>query len=211
MPTQSIETILTRNRVLPVITLDDLNDALPLARALRDGGLDVLEVTLRTEAGLKAIEKIAADCPGVVVGAGSVLAPADMAAVRDSGAAFAVSPGLTAWLLDAARASGIPYLPGAVSPSELMLGMEYGYEWFKIFPAMALGEEHIRSIAAPFPKLKFVATGGIREADIPRVLALPNMRGVGVSWVVPANLLKAKDWAGITALAQRAVAAAATA
>lgn len=208
MPMQSIENIFATTRVLPVIVIDDVNDALPLARALRDGGLTVLEVTLRTPAGIKAIEKIAADCPGVVVGAGSVLAPEDMAAVRDSGAAFAVSPGLTAWLLDAARASAMPYLPGAVSPSELMLGMEYGYEWFKIFPAMALGEEHIRAIAAPFPKLKFVATGGIKEADIPRVLALPNMRGVGVSFVVPPALLRAKDWPAITALAARAVAAA---
>ena len=106
MPMQSIENIFATTRVLPVIVIDDVNDALPLARALRDGGLSVLEVTLRTAAGIKAIEKIAADCPGVVVGAGSVLAPEDMAAVRDSGAAFAVSPGLTAWLLDAARASG---------------------------------------------------------------------------------------------------------
>jgi 2-dehydro-3-deoxyphosphogluconate aldolase / (4S)-4-hydroxy-2-oxoglutarate aldolase len=204
----TIDTLLATTKVLPVITLDEVDDALPLARALRDGGLTVLEVTLRTDAGLAAIEKIAADCPGVVVGAGSVLAPADMARVRDCGAAFAVSPGLTAWLLDAARASGVVYLPGAATPSELMLGMEYGYEWFKIFPALPLGEEHIKAIAAPFPKLKFVATGGIREADIQRVLALPNMRAVGVSFVVPAALLKAKDWAGITALAKRAVIAA---
>ena len=198
-----VDAILSRAPVLPVLRIERLEDAVPLARALVDAGLLVLEVTLRTAVALDAIARIAAEVPQACVGAGTVLGAADLAAVADAGAAFAIAPGATEALYRAAAQSRIALIPAIATASELMRGLEYGHRRFKFFPAEASGGiAALRAFAGPFAQAKFCPTGGIDAARAPGYLQLPNVLTVGGSWMVPDEAINRGDWAAIAALAR---------
>lgn len=197
-----IDAILHQAPVVPVLAVADADDAIPLAETLVAAGLPVLEITLRTAAALEVIRRMRT-VPGAIVGAGTVLTPADLAAVQDAGAAFAISPGGTDTLYTAAKTATIPLLPGIATASELMRGLEHGWTRFKFFPAESSGGiAALKGFAGPFAHVKFCPTGGIDAAKAPAYLALPNVITVGGSWMVPADALKAKDWPTINALAK---------
>lgn len=205
----SAETILTAGPVVPVIVLNKLEHAVPMARALVAGGVRVLEVTLRTSCALEAIRAIAQEVPEAIVGAGTVINPQQLRQVTEAGAQFAISPGLTPALLDAACAGSIPLIPGISTVSELMLGMDYGLREFKFFPAEANGGvKALQAIAGPFPQVRFCPTGGISTANYRDYLALKSVLCIGGSWLVPASALESGDYARITTLAREAVGAA---
>lgn len=192
--------------VLPVVVIDDAAQAVPLARALSAGGVAVMEVTLRTRAALEAIERVAAEVPDVLVGAGSVTTPKHITEVSRVGASFIVLPGSPPGLLDAALASGVPLLPGASTVTEMMALAERGLRLLKFFPAAASGgPPFLASVAGPLPELRFCPTGGVSAGNAAEYLALPNVPCVGGSWLAPPSALAARDWAHITELA-RAVA-----
>jgi 2-dehydro-3-deoxyphosphogluconate aldolase/(4S)-4-hydroxy-2-oxoglutarate aldolase len=201
-----IRAIVGLSPVVPIVTMADPAEAVPMARALLAGGLSCVEVTLRTAAGLPAIRAIAREVPGLAVGAGTVLTRAQFDAAIEAGAAFVVAPGLTPSLLSAAKAAGTPFLPGVASPSELMLGLEYGLDCFKFFPAVPLGAATLASLRGPFPGAAFCATGGITPERAPEFLALANVLSVGATWVAPAAMLERRDWAGIEKNARKAAA-----
>jgi 2-dehydro-3-deoxyphosphogluconate aldolase/(4S)-4-hydroxy-2-oxoglutarate aldolase len=191
--------------VIPVIVIDDVAHAVPLARALVAGGVRVLEVTLRTPVALASIGAIAREVPDAIVGAGTVCNAADAQAALDAGAAFAVSPGYTSGLGAACRMLGLPLLPGAVTASEVMAAMADGLQFLKFFPAEAAGGvAMLRSLAGPFPGMRFCPTGGLTPANAPGYLALPNVVVCGGSWLTPADALRAGDWGRITQLARAA-------
>ncbi len=192
--------------VVPVLTIRRTADAVPLARALLAGGLSVLEVTLRTEAALAAIRSIRAEVPGVIVGAGTLTRPADFAAVEAAGARFAVSPGCTPELAEAAGAHPeITYLPGVATASEVMVAGVAGFECLKFFPAEAAGGiAALKALAGPFPEVRFCPTGGIGAGNAADYLALPNVVAVGGSWPAPEAAIQAGDWPQITRLAAAA-------
>ena len=191
--------------VVPVLVIDDLADAAALARALVAGGLPALEVTLRTNAALDAIRAMA-EVPGGVVGAGTLLTPADVKAAKAAGARFGVSPGVTEALLDACAEHDLPLLPGAATATEIMALLEKGYTVQKFFPAeQAGGAAYLKSIGAPIPQVRFCPTGGINLKNARDYLALPNILCVGGSWVAPKDAMARGDWAAITALAAEAV------
>lgn len=191
--------------VIPVLAIDRIEDALPLCRALVDNGLPVLEITLRTACALDAIALVARELPQACVGAGTVLSATDLANVADAGARFAISPGATDALFDAAKASRTPLIPGIATASELMRGMEHGWRRFKFFPAESSGGiGALKGFGGPMPMARFCPTGGIDAAKATAYLALPNVACVGGSWMVPADAVKAGDWARIGALAAEA-------
>ena len=200
-----IAAILGLAPVVPVLIIDRLDDAVPLAQALVAGGLRVLEVTLRSDAALDAIAAIAKSVPDAVVGAGTVLTPSQVARVGNAGGRFIVSPGAYPALVEAALESGVPYLPGVATPSEAMALLARGVRHQKLFPAEAVGGvELLRSLASPLPQVTFCPTGGITPQKAPDYLALPNVACIGGSWVAPAKLVAARDWRGITDLAREA-------
>ena len=202
-----VDAVFARAPVIPVLTIERLDDALPLCRALADNGLPVLEVTLRTACALEAIALLARALPDACVGAGTVLSGEDLARVAAAGAAFAISPGATDALYEAAKAGDTPLVPGIATASELMRGLEHGWRRFKFFPAEASGgTAALRGLAGPFPQARFCPTGGIDAAKAPAYLALPNVACVGGSWMLPADALAARDWARIGALAREAAA-----
>jgi len=202
-----VATVMTAAPVMPVLVIERVEDAVPLALALKAGGLKVLEVTLRTPVALEAIRAIASQVDDVIVGAGTVTRVEEFAQVRDAGAVFAISPGSTPALLEAGKTSGLAYLPAISTVSELMCGLEAGYEAFKFFPAeVAGGPLMLKAIAGPFPQVRFCPTGGIGPINFMNYLKLPNVSCVGGSWVVPAEKLRQQDWEGITELAAAAVA-----
>lgn len=194
--------MLGRGPVIPVLVIEDVEAAIPLARALCRGGLTVLEVTLRTPAGLAAIERIAAGVPEAIVGVGTVLTREDLEKSAKAGAQFAVTPGLT----DALAAPGpVPLLPGAATASEILRAIEHGFRYLKFFPAVpAGGVEALKAFAGPFPDLTFCPTGGVGLGNAPDFLALPNVICVGGSWIAPAAAVRSGDWARIEALARAA-------
>ena len=191
--------------VIPVIVLQRVQDAVPMAQALVAGGVRVLEVTLRTPAGLAGIEAIARAVPGAVVGAGTIRSAADARAAKDAGSVFGVSPGYTAAVGAACREIGLPLLPGVASSSEVMAAMADGLNFLKFFPATAAGGiPMLKALAGPFPDLAFCPTGGITPESAPQFLALSNVKVCGGSWLTPADALERGDWARITALAKAA-------
>lgn len=203
----TMRSLMRRAPVIPVIVIDDLDQAVPLARALVDGGLPVLEVTLRTAAGLAAIERIAREVPEAQVGVGTVTRPEELHAAIDAGARFGVSPGLTPGLADAVRASGLPFLPGCMTPSEVIVATSYGFDALKLFPAQqAGGVGMLKALAGPFPDLLFCPTGGVSAANAAEFLAQPNVGCVGGSWVTPKDAVAVGDWARIRTLAAQAAA-----
>jgi 2-dehydro-3-deoxyphosphogluconate aldolase / (4S)-4-hydroxy-2-oxoglutarate aldolase len=199
--------LLKTGPVMPVIVIDDLAHAVPLARALVAGGVRVLEVTLRTPAGLEAIRAIAREVPEAIVGAGTILNVHDLQQARAAGARFGVSPGATPELLQAARIEGWPYLPGVATASEAMRALDAGYSVLKFFPAQqAGGTAMLKALHGPLPQVRFCPTGGITLASAPEFLVLPNVACVGGSWLTPAKLVQTQDWADITRLAAEAAA-----
>jgi 2-dehydro-3-deoxyphosphogluconate aldolase/(4S)-4-hydroxy-2-oxoglutarate aldolase len=191
--------------VVPVVVIGDAADAVPLARALVAGGLPAIEVTLRTPAALDAIRRIAAEVPDAVVGAGTVLTPEHVAKAVEAGARFLVSPGWTDALLGAMKASGVPFLPGVSTTSEVVALLERGVREMKFFPAQAAGgTAYLRSLAGPLPQARFCPTGGIGPDCAPDYLALPNVRCVGGSWMLPADAIAARDWRRVEDLAREA-------
>ena len=200
-------TLFEQGPVVPVIVIKDLADAVPMAKALLAGGIKVLEVTLRTPVALDAIRLLAEEVPDAIVGAGTVTTAAQLQQVVEAGAKFAISPGLTRELLQAGKDSVIPLIPGIASISELMEGMGLGYTHFKFFPAEAAGGvKTLKSIHGPFADIRFCPTGGINEKNFLDYLALPNVKCVGGSWIVPDDAVAAKDWSRITQLCKTAVA-----
>lgn len=201
----NLEQILSSAPVVPVLVIENVFEAVPLARALIAGGLPVLEVTLRTPAAADCIRAIKAEVEGAIVGSGTVLDLELMRLSEKLGCAFAVSPGVTANLLKAARNSPVPLLPGAASASESMVLLEHGYVFQKFFPAEpAGGAPYLASLSSPLPGVRFCPTGGITAAIAPNYLKLANVITVGGSWMAPKALIQAKDWKGIEDLAREA-------
>lgn len=202
-----LQPIVAAAPVIPVIVLEDAAIAVPLARALVAGGLTVIEVTLRTSAAIHAIEAIAAEVEGAIVGAGTVLSKGQLVAAARAGARFIVSPGVNEDLLKAADDSPVPFLPGAATATEVMQLMDLGYTILKFFPAEpAGGIGYLKALASPLPAVRFCPTGGIDAKNAPAYLALPNVVCVGGSWVAPKDAIGLGDWSRITNLAREAVA-----
>ncbi|MGW7467251.1 bifunctional 4-hydroxy-2-oxoglutarate aldolase/2-dehydro-3-deoxy-phosphogluconate aldolase [Streptomyces xantholiticus] len=193
--------------VMPVVVIDDALDAVPLARALVAGGLPAIEVTLRTPAALDAIRSIAAEVPEAVVGAGTVISAENVSSAVAAGARFLVSPGWTDPLLDAMRTSGVPFLPGVSTTSEVVALLERGVSEMKFFPAEAAGgTPYLKSLTGPLPQARFCPTGGVSLASAPAYLALANVACVGGTWMLPAGAVRAGDWTRVESLAREAAA-----
>ena len=205
--TPSESSLLSRVPVVPVVVVDDPAHAVPVARALVAGGLPVIELTLRTPVALDAIRAITSEVPEILVGAGTIVTPGQAKEALDAGAQFLVSPGSTPSLLGAMADTGLPFLPGTATVSEVLAVLEAGYTELKFFPAEASGgAAFLKSIAAPVPAARFCPTGGITAATAPSYLALPNVGCVGGSWLTPADALASGDWGRVTELARAAAA-----
>ena len=197
-----IDEILNQSPVVPVIVIDQLEQAVPLAQALVDGGLPVLEVTLRTDVAMQAIHEISQAVTGAIVGVGTVTRPEQFQQSIEAGARFAVSPGLTDALLAASRTADLPFLPGVFSPSEVMRAHEHGFKALKLFPAQqAGGIGMLKAMHGPLPEMKFCPTGGIGAENFIDFLKLPNVACVGGSWVCPSSAVQGQDWDQISQLA----------
>lgn len=207
-PSESLRgSLLSRVPVVPVVVVDDLAHAVPVARALVAGGLPVIELTLRTPVALDAIRAIAAEVPEILLGAGTIVTPGQAKEARDAGAQFLVSPGSTPSLLGAMADTGLPFLPGTATVSEVLTVLEAGYTELKFFPAEASGgAAFLKSIASPVPAARFCPTGGITAASAASYLSLSNVGCVGGSWLTPADALAAGDWDRVARLASEAAA-----
>lgn len=198
--------LLRAGPIVPVITLERVEDAVPLARALVAGGLRLLEITLRTPAAVDSAAAIIKDVPEAIVGIGTVLTPKDLERAQALGARYALSPGATPDLLEAAARSEMPFIPGIATASELMAALAHGFQTVKFFPAVAAGGiPALKALAGPFPQARFCPTGGIDEKNARDWLALSNVVAVGGSWVCQTSDIRARAWSEITAKAQRAV------
>jgi 2-dehydro-3-deoxyphosphogluconate aldolase/(4S)-4-hydroxy-2-oxoglutarate aldolase len=203
---EKLATLFRQGAVIPVLTIERVEDAVPLARALVTGGVRVLEVTLRTPVAIEAAKAMMAHVPEAIVGIGTILNADDLARAEDVGAQFGISPGATPELLKAAAASGLPFTPGIATASELMQALAHGFDLVKFFPAeQSGGIKALRALAGPFPDARFCPTGGIGEANAAAWLAEPNVVAVGGSWLCPAAYIRAGNWAGITAMCQQAM------
>ena len=192
-------------RVVPVVVIDDAEQAVPLARTLLEAGLGAIEVTLRTPAAMDAIRRIVNEVPDMITGAGSVRKAAQVAAIADAGAHFGVSPGASPALLDAVEEAHLPFIPGAITPSETLCLLERGYGLQKFFPAeLSGGAAYLKGIAAPIPEAAFMPTGGITAANARDYLALDNVACLGGTWIAPAASLAAADFEGIAERARAA-------
>ncbi|MEY2700444.1 MAG: hypothetical protein RIQ52_1199 [Pseudomonadota bacterium] len=202
----NIEKIVEVTSVMPVMVVDNIEQAVPLAQALVKGGIRVLEITLRTAGALDAVRAIRAAVPDAIVGVGTISTPAQLAASIEAGAQFGVSPGSTPTLLAAVAASGLPFLPGVATTSEVMQAMEYGFNVMKLFPAVPVGGiKLLESIGGPFPQAAFCPTGGVNPQNAVDFFRLPNVVCVGGSWLTPRAVVQAGDWEAITRLAEEAV------
>jgi len=205
MSEKTIEGQLRAAGVVPVVTIEDAAQAVPLAEALVEGGLPVIEITLRTKAALEALNRIAQSVPGAIVGAGTVRRSGDIDAAVEAGARFLVSPGTTHTLGRAGRAAPVPFLPGCATPSEALALAEMGFESMKFFPAAAYGgPAALRALAAPLAGITFMPTGGVSTDNLEAYLKLPNVPAVGGSWMVQSDWIEAGDFARIAAEARTA-------
>lgn len=196
-----------RSRVVPVVVLQDAAHAVPLAQALLAGGIDVIEITLRTPCALEAIAAVAREVPDMQVGAGTLLGADDVRRAQDAGARFGLSPGHSPALLRAVAEAGLPFVPGVMTPGEVMAAREAGYRLMKLFPAtVAGGLDMLKALASPFGDVRFCPTGGVSLDNLGGFLKQPNVALVGGSWLAPAAALQAGDWAQITTLARQAMA-----
>jgi len=203
----SPQEIMSLSPIIPVIEIDDVSQSINLANALIEGGINVLEITLRTAAAIDAISLLAKEVPSAVVGAGTVLNPTDLAKVRDAGASFAISPGCTDSLLQSAKDINFPLIPGVSTGSEIMNGLDLGYTHFKLFPATSVGGiPLLKSFSGPFQQAKFCPTGGINEKNYLDFLALDNVLCAGGSWVAPTQLVRSGDFNQITEITASALA-----
>jgi 2-dehydro-3-deoxyphosphogluconate aldolase / (4S)-4-hydroxy-2-oxoglutarate aldolase len=205
MATATVADIVRLGPVIPVLAFDTPEQGEHVSRALHAGGVKVLEITLRTAAGLEAIERASKIAPDIVVGVGTITKPEHCALAKKAGAQFGVSPGLTREMHQASLDAGLPLLPGVMTPSDIIQAMELGYEIVKFFPAVpAGGIGMLQAFHGPFPALKFCPTGGITAESAPNFLALPNVVCVGGSWLTPKAAVAAQDWAEVTRLAHAA-------
>jgi 2-dehydro-3-deoxyphosphogluconate aldolase / (4S)-4-hydroxy-2-oxoglutarate aldolase len=203
---EKIALLFRQATVIPVLTIERVEDAVPLAKALVAGGVRVLEVTLRTPVAIESARAIIAEVPDAIVGIGTILNGDDLVRAQDVGAQFGISPGATLELLKAAADSGLPFAPGIATASELMQALAHGFGLVKFFPAeQSGGIKALRALAGPFPDARFCPTGGIGEANAAAWLAEPNVVAVGGSWLCPAADIRSGNWAGITAMCQRAM------
>ncbi len=194
-----MQKILSLNPIVPVITIEDLAHAKPLANALLEGGISIMEITLRTPTALSAIKLINQECPGITVGAGTIESVSSIQSAVEAGAKFLVSPGTTKPLLDAVHYHAIPLLPGVVTPTEVMALQDEGFQYVKFFPAEAAGgTAMLKALSGPFPNMKFCPTGGIDNTNLMDYLTLKNVVSVGSSWVVASDLIKNNNWSEIT-------------
>ena len=201
---EKLAALFAQATIIPVLTIERLEDAVPLARALVAGGVRTLEVTLRTSVAIESAKAIMAHVPEAVVGIGTILNADDLARVEAIGARFGISPGATPDLLKAAAASALPFAPGIATASELMLAVAHGFNLVKFFPAEPSGGiKALRALAGPFPDARFCPTGGIGEANAAAWLAEPNVVAVGGSWLCPAADIRSGNWSGITAICNR--------
>ena len=199
---ERVQSVLAASPLVPVIAIKDPDDAIPLCRALVDGGIRVLEITLRTEHGVRAIEKVRKAIPEAWVGAGTVTSIAQYRQVESAGAQFVITPGVTEAILEFGVTSEAPLLPGVSTVSELMMGYALGYREFKFFPAeVAGGIPALKAFSGPFPDVVFCPTGGISRQTARDYLALPNVRAVGGSWLTPAEAIASKDWQAVSEIA----------
>lgn len=195
------------SRVVPVIVITEVSQAVPMAQALLDGGIDVMEITLRHRAGLAAMEAVAKQVPHMHVGAGTVTRASDLPQVRDAGAQFALSPGMTDALVQAAMDCQIPLIPGVMTPTEVMRARDLGFGLMKLFPAaQAGGQAMLKALAGPLGDVQFCPTGGVTPENMTDFLALPNVAMVGGSWLTPSDAVAQQDWPRITQLARQALA-----
>ncbi|ABM18914.1 MULTISPECIES: bifunctional 4-hydroxy-2-oxoglutarate aldolase/2-dehydro-3-deoxy-phosphogluconate aldolase [Marinobacter] len=200
---ERVQAVLAASPLVPVIAIKDPDDAIPLCRALVDGGIRVLEITLRTEHGVRAIEKVRKAIPEAWVGAGTVTSIAQYRQVESAGAQFVITPGVTEAILEFGVTSEAPLLPGVSTVSELMMGYALGYREFKFFPAeVAGGIPALKAFSGPFPDVVFCPTGGISRQTARDYLALPNVRAVGGSWLTPAEAIAGKDWPAVSDIAR---------
>ena len=198
-----IKDILSAGPVIPVIVLDELSHAVPLAKAFVAGGVRVLEVTLRTPSALDAVRAIKETVPQAIVGVGTVTTAKQLQSAIDAGAQFAVSPASSMWLLDAVKDFGLPFLPGVMTPSEVLVARESGFVDLKFFPANeAGGAGMVRALGSVFPDIRFCPTGGVTPSNAREYLSLPNVACVGGSWMAPKVLIEAGDWGAIEQLAR---------
>ena len=194
-----------QSRVVPVIVITDVAQAVPMAHALLEGGVDVMEITLRHSAGLPAIAAVAKAVPEMHVGAGTVTRASEVQSVIDAGATFALSPGMSVDILKQAIDKALPFVPGVMTPSEVMVARELGFSLMKLFPAtQAGGLGMLKALAGPLGDVQFCPTGGVSLDNMNDFLALPNVAMVGGSWLTPVALAEQGDWAGITRLAREA-------
>jgi 2-dehydro-3-deoxyphosphogluconate aldolase / (4S)-4-hydroxy-2-oxoglutarate aldolase len=196
---------LSRTVIVPVMVIRDVAHAVPLARALVAGGLDILEITLRTSSALEAMRRISAEVEGAIVGAGTVIHREQLADSARAGAKFIVCPGLVEDLALAARDQAMPLLPGVATPSDIMRGLGCGLSLFKFFPAESLGGvSSLKALSGPFPQVRFCPTGGVTPKNLPDYLALPNVIAAGGSWMIPADLAEAGAFDRVTIMARHA-------
>jgi len=201
----SVHDVVELSPVVPVVVIEDAGTAVPLAQALLRGGVGVIEITLRTPAGLESIERVAREVPGMLVGAGTVVSPGQVQAVAEAGAAFLVTPGAPDALLEAALEPGLPLLAGASTITEMMRLAERGLEVMKFFPAEASGgRDYLAAVAGPLPQLRFCPTGGITAANAGDYLALPSVACVGGSWLTPSSAVREERWDVVEELARQA-------
>lgn len=197
------EQVMTATSVVPVIVVDNVEEAVKLGKALVAGGVPVLEVTLRTSAALEAITALRKEVPNAIVGAGTVCSREQYVQAIEAGSQFIISPGMTPDLLTVGKEYPVPYLPAVATISDILLGMEYGYDHFKFFPAEVNGGiKALKAFGGPLPNIRFCPTGGIGAKNYQEYLALPNVLCVGGSWIVPTDLVKAEKWDEITELAK---------
>lgn len=201
----TLEQIMRAGPVIPVLKVDNVEYAIPLAKALVEGGLPVLEVTLRTDNALEVIGAMS-EVEGAIVGVGTITRPEQFAQAKKAGSQFAVTPGLSPELIEAAPGAGMPVLPGVMTPSELICAVESGFNLLKLFPAeVAGGVAMLKSLGGPFADIGFCPTGGVTPGNMTNYLAQPNVLCVGGSWLAPGDMLVNEDWEGITGLAKAAV------
>jgi 2-dehydro-3-deoxyphosphogluconate aldolase/(4S)-4-hydroxy-2-oxoglutarate aldolase len=201
----SVKAILEGARVIPIVDIEHVEHAVPIARALLAGGIHVIEITLRTSHGLPAIEAIKELVPQMIVGAGTLVEPLMCDMAKEAGAMFGVSPGLTPRLVEAVKRCQLPLLPGVITPSEIMMAREAGFSFLKLFPAMPMGGEALlKSLYGPFPDVAFCATGGVSFENVLPLLGCKNVSCIAGSWLVPKEAIKNSDWEQITKLAKEA-------
>ncbi|WP_428719329.1 bifunctional 4-hydroxy-2-oxoglutarate aldolase/2-dehydro-3-deoxy-phosphogluconate aldolase [Undibacterium curvum] len=205
---QNIIEQLAQLRVLPILVTDDVDQAIRCVSTLAQHGLPAVEITLRTPNAMQVLREVVRACPDVTVGAGTILTPAQLDAVKETGAAFGISPGITPVLAKAAAESGLPYFPGVGGASDLMLALEHGFSVVKLFPSDIVGSTKMaKALGGPFPDVRFCLTGGVTVEATPALLQQSNVLCVGGSWMCPANLIQAGDWDAIGKLASAAAAA----